>query len=191
MRAVAWGVSAGLCFLAESASGVLLRNEPETEDDLLTPPVGIAFTGDASSVVCTDPDVDISKKEIFATIFECGQKTPAEKDAVGLCQPYMKGGCDNEICHKFCHGKYVSHNEYMTCKCAHWGDNPQYKDYSSGAPCPLKIQPRCYKGELYRSQCEAQHANPDVSIDAFVSVKDTEWPEGDMSSFILSPACPP
>lgn len=186
MRKVVWGIT-GIACARSGVSGLLLREEPD-EAEFLTPPVGIAFTGDPSTVECSDPTVDISKKEILATIFECGTKTPADKDITALCQPYMLGGCDNEVCHKFCHTNYVSHNEYMDCKCTHWGDNKHFKDYSPGAPCPLKIQPRCYKGTLYRSQCEAQHANPDVTIDDFVSVKDSEWPEGDMSAF-LPAAC--
>jgi len=186
---------AAAAFVASVDASLLRgREDPEapghyTEDpDFLTAPEGIAFTGDPASVECSDPDVDISKKEILATIFECDAKAPAEKDMVALCQPYMKGGCDNEICHKFCHSNYISHNEYMDCKCKHWGDKAQFKDYSPGAPCPLKVQPRCYKGSLYRSQCTAQHDNPDVSIDEFTSIQDTEWPEGDMSEFIPSHA---
>jgi len=163
-------------------SGLLLRDEP-VDPDFLTAPAGITFTGDPATVECAG-EVDISKKEILAAIFQCGVKTPAEKDTTALCQPYMKGGCDNEVCNKFCHKNYVSHNEYMDCKCKHWGPNEHFKDYSGGAPCPLKVQPRCYKGSLYRSQCEAQHANPDVSIDEFKSIQDSEWPEGDMSAFV-------
>jgi len=192
MRVVAWGTSAwiALSIAPESAliSALLLREPGDEKDDFLTAPVGIEYSG-GDKVECTD-DVDPSKKEIFATVFGCGDQAPSETDSVALCQPFMKGGCDNEVCHKFCHGMYMSHNEYASCKCKHWGaDQAEFKTYSPGAPCPLKVQPRCYQGKLYRSQCEAQHANPGVSIDEFVSVKDSEWTEGDMSAYVINPVC--
>jgi len=80
--------------------GVLLSEAPETDDDFLTPPSGVAFTGNPDHVEC-EGEVDISKKELLATIFHCGEKIPADLGIEALCQPYMKGGCDSEVVTNF------------------------------------------------------------------------------------------
>jgi len=160
--------------------------------DLPETPAGIAPDGgdamDASKLVtCEDNDVPHPTKIIFSTIMGCNRPAPD----FALCEKFNEGGCDNEVCHDICHEMFSSKEHYKGCKCAHWGDATSFKEYSAGAPCPLKIQPRCYMGTLYRSECEAFHDNDGISAADMTVVPVANWPEGDMTAKKESdPNCP-
>jgi len=155
---------------------------PETPDGIVSDPED---TMDAAALVtCEDDDVPFPTKAIFSVIMGCNRPKPeAEEDAFALCDKYNEGGCDNEVCHDICHEMYSSKEHYKGCKCKAWGAEPtKFKEYSPGAPCPLKVQPRCYQGTLYRSECEAFHDNEGISAaDMTVVPKDT-WPKGDTTA---------
>ncbi|CAD7970612.1 unnamed protein product [Amoebophrya sp. A25] len=171
-------------------SALLLRDAPKnfTRVDLPETPAGIATdvadSMDADKlVVCEDDDVPFPTKVIFSTIMGCNRPAPeTEEDAFALCDKYNEGGCDNEVCHDICHEMFSSKEHYKGCKCTAWGETKSFKDYSGGAPCPLKVQPRCYMGTLYRSECEAFHANEGISAADMTVVPKDAWPKGDTTA---------
>ncbi|CAD7935157.1 unnamed protein product [Amoebophrya sp. A120] len=146
--------------------------KPETPDGIATDPDDVQ---DASKlVVCEDEDVPFPTKVIFSTIMGCNR---GDKDPEALCDKYNSKGCDNEVCHDICHEMYSSKEHYKGCKCVSWGAEPtSFKTYSPGAPCPLKVQPRCYEGTLYRSECEAFHDNEGISAADMTVVPKDAWP---------------
>jgi len=151
----------------------------------LEEPVGIeadeADPFDAAKLVTCSSEVSHYVKVLFNTMMGCNRPKPADKtDAHPMCDNYADGGCDNELCHDFCHQLYTSEESYKNCKCNDWvGDS--FKEHAPGAPCPLKTQPRCFGGDMYRSECEAAHATGASAADMTV-VPVGEWPEGDKSA---------
>lgn len=145
---------------------------------------------DADKLVQCSSEVPHYVKVVFNAMMGCNRAKPSSKeDPFPLCDNYKDGGCDNEHCHDYCHQLYTSEEDYKTCKCIDWvGDT--FKEHAPGAPCPLKTQPRCYKGDMYRSECEALFANEGVSAADLTVVPVAEWPEGDKSAVKkMAPQC--
>lgn len=140
-----------------------------------------------ADVVCDDPEklIPVSTKQAFSVFMGCnrgGDSANVDQAQYAVCAPYGKGGCDNETCHDMCNKFYHSHNDYEKCRCTSWGDAKKFKDFSKGAPCPLKVQPRCYNGHLYRSECEALNANQGITAADLAVASQSSWPDKDMSS---------
>lgn len=188
-----------LFFAAATSSAILLRKNPDGEGEgealaagsfptaeVLDTPTGV--DEEPTDVVCDDPEgkIPVSTKQTFSAMMGCNRVdgTGEEEAPFALCAPYGKGGCDNEACHDKCNSFYHSHNDYEKCRCAHWPDAAKFKDFSKGAPCPLKVQPRCYGGNLYRSECEALNANANISAADLKVVPQTAWDKEDLATTV-------
>jgi len=173
------------------AAALSVRNAVEPESlkyvaPALDEPVGIeadkADPFDAAKLVTCSKEVPHYVKVLFNTMMGCNRPKPAGKeDSHPMCDNYADGGCDNEVCHDFCHQLYTSEESYKTCKCNDWVGET-FKEHAPGAPCPLKTQPRCFNGDMYRSECEALAANSGTSAADLTVVPVGEWPEGDKSA---------
>lgn len=186
--------------VVSTGSALFFRREPGSEPafptaEVLDTPLGVADDPsdamDSSHLVeCTDDSIPVSAKQLFSSMMGCNRAGPGS-DIAALCAPYGKGGCDNEICHGMCNKMYHSSNSYQSCKCVAWGEHSKFKEFSGGAPCPLKIQPRCYLGSLWRSECEALAKNEGISAADLTVAPQSAWPEGELSIAVKEndPAC--
>jgi len=180
IASAAFGVSANLLRQpAAPKSSFPTVEPPETPKGIIDEDADPAAS--ALLVECSE-DVDVPTKQIFSAMMGCNREISVDTESKPLCDNFNDGGCDNEVCHEFCHKMFTSANAYQTCKCKNWDAAKSFKEHAPGAPCPLKIQPRCYNGNLYRTECEALAANEGVSA-ADLTVKPVaDWPEDDMTA---------